>query len=359
MLTTSVKESFLPLIRQGIGHSADALAQNYDWKSIETLSAEHGLSAIMVDGVELLPDDKRPPKDVLLQWIGETLQNYEYRYDAYQKTISEMASFYNQHGFKMMVLKGYGCSLNWPKPNHRPVGDIDIWLFGKQKEADECLLKEKGIKVDTSEHHHTVFYWREFMVENHYDFLNIHQHKSSVVMEKIFKELGTDDSHSVDVDGEKVYLPSPNLHALFLLKHSMVHFAAEGINLRQLLDWAFFVEKHSSEIDWDWLEGVLEQYGMKKLYDIYNAICVGDLGFDVSLFRKGRFTHDLKDRVLNEILFPKYPPNDLPKSFVRRVFFKYKRWRDNEWKHELCYKENMWSSFWSGVWMHLLKPSQI
>ena len=35
------------------------------------------------------------------------------------------------------------------------------------------------------------------------------------------------------------------------------------------------------------------------------------------------------------------------------------RWRDNEWKHQLCYKDSMWSAFWSGVWNHLLKPSSI
>ncbi len=35
-----------------------------------------------------------------------------------------------------------------------------------------------------------------------------------------------DDTYTLDVCGEKVYLPSPNLHALFLLKHSMSDFAA-------------------------------------------------------------------------------------------------------------------------------------
>lgn len=93
----------------------------------------------------------------------------------------------------MMVLKGYACSLNWPKPEHRPCGDIDIWLFGQQKEADKALSKEKGIEIDKSHHHHTVFYWGEFMVENHYDFINVHQNKTNAKLEKVLKELGKDD----------------------------------------------------------------------------------------------------------------------------------------------------------------------
>lgn len=358
MLSLEVRESFLSLIRLGIGHSSDALIHAYDWKTIEALSAEHGLSAVMVDGIEQLPDNKRPPKEVLLQWIGETLQSYEYRYDSYQKTIYEMASFYSQHGYKMMILKGYGCSLDWPRPNHRPCGDIDIWLFGKQKEADAVLVKEKGISIDETHQHHTVFNWQEFTVENHYDFINIHHHKSNAKFEDLLKELGQDDSHFVEVDGEKVYLPSANLNALFLLKHIMMHFAAEGITVRQLLDWAFFVEKHTNYIDWDWLESVLDEYGMKKLYDVFNAICVEDLGFDARIFNGVQFNPNLKERVLKEIICPVYPIEP-PKWFVNRVFFKFRRWKDNAWKHKLCYKESMWSAFWSGVWNHLLKPSSI
>lgn len=73
----------------------------------------------------------------------------------------------------MMILKGYACSLDWPKPEHRPCGNIDIWLFGKQKEADALLANKKGLEIDSSHHHHhTIFYWRDFMVENHYDFFD-------------------------------------------------------------------------------------------------------------------------------------------------------------------------------------------
>ena len=77
-----------------------------------------------------------------------------------------------------MVLKGYACSLDWPRPEHRPCGDIDIWQFGEQKKAD-AAMKNEGIEVDSSHHHHTVFYWNGFMVENHYDFINVFQHKSA------------------------------------------------------------------------------------------------------------------------------------------------------------------------------------
>lgn len=359
MLTLSnTYNAFLALTRLGIGHSSQGITCDSNWSEIQALAVQHGLSAVVLDGIERVPDNCRPPKEILLEWIGEILQSYEQRYELYRQVIAEMASWYNTHGFKMMVVKGFACSLDWPKPEHRPCGDIDIWLFGKQKEADDDLSKEKGIKVDTSHHHHTVFDWKGFLVENHYDFINIYHHKSNAEFEKILKELGQEDAYNINLNGERIYLPSPNLHALFLLKHLMMHFASEGITIRQLLDWSFFVQANGKKIDWKMVWEVLERFGMKEMLNILNAICVEDLGFDSNIFPQVQFNPILKDKVLNEILSPEFS-NQVPRGLFKRVLFKLRRWKGNAWKHELCYKESMWSAFWSGVWGHFLKPSSI
>ena len=353
------KEAFLALVRLGLdNHHVGGLPPNLDWDAIKLLAEEQGLSAILMDGIEKVSDEKRPPRHVLLHWIGNTVQAYEYRYARYCHAVAELAAFYKVNGVKMMLIKGLACGIYWPKPDHRPYGDIDVWLFGKQEDADNSIEREKGIRIDKSEHHHTVFYWRDFMVENHYDFINVHHHKSNAEIERILKELGRDDSYTIEIKGEKVYLPSPNLHALFLIKHMMMHFAAEGITLRQLIDWAFFVKAHSEDVDWDWVSGVLEQYGMKELFYVFNAICVKDLGFETEVFQQVQFNPSTKERVLNDILFPEFS-RILPKGLFLRLLYKFKRWRGNAWKHRICYKESMWGSFWRGVWNHFLKPASI
>lgn len=319
-------------------------------------------------------------------WIGEVMEGYEKRFLDYRSSLAELAAFYNSHGFKMMVLKGYACGLNWPKIEHRPYGDIDIWMFGKQKEADALLEKTNtnhtddtnDFKIDKSHHHHTVFNWMGFTVENHYDFENVHHHKSSVELEKVFKELG-DISHtestentesaglrisSIELSGNKVYLPSPNHHALLLLKNSMTDFAAFYVTLRYVLDWGFHVERYGKEIDRVWLEGVAEQYHMKDYYNCINAICVEDLGFQLvdslkfkvdSLLESVEF-RKLKGRVLADILEPKFSRVPPDKRLLPKAWYMYRRWKGNEWKHKMCYNESMWSAFWSGIGNHLVKP---
>ena len=425
-MTRDLREAFISLVRLGIGHTDTTdIIDKVDWVALKALAAKQGLTAVVLDGIGTLQKAAKPservqefkvemPQKLRRQWIGEVIRFYENRYQQYEKAIGSLAGFYNQHGFKMMLLKGYACSLDWPKPNHRQCGDIDIWLFGKQKEADalleslefrveglEPVNKVQRIKIDNSHHHHTVFRWEGFSVENHYDFVNVYAKKSSKELEVIFKELGNESNvnpnvnfndnpndndnslkpetwnlkpetwnlkpetslrgtriPSVEVNGEKVYLPSPDLHALFLLKHTMMHFASEGIMLRQLLDWAFFVENHGTEVDWAYVIAVLDNFGMRQMFNIMNAICVYDLGFDEGLFPEVQYVPDMKDKVLNEILEPRYSAS-VPKDFFTRIVFKIRRWRDNRWKHRLCYNDSLWSAFWRGVWGHLLKPASI
>ena len=356
MINLMAYGDFLSLVRLGIGNGSGVyISAKPDWDEIDALATQQGLSAVIVDGIEKLPAEKRPPQGLLLQWIGGTLQDYEYRYKQYKKAIGSLAGFYNQHGFKMMVLKGFACSLDWPKPEHRPCGDIDIWQFGKQKAADAVLAGNADVRIDGSQHHHTVFEWVGFTVENHYDFINVHHHPSHRGLEKIFKELGKDDNHYVEVQGEKVYVPSPNLHALFLLRHALNHFASIGINLRNVLDWAFFIEKHTKEIDWKWLLWVIDKYHMQDFYNCINAICVEDLGFNSSIFPSVQFLPSLKEKVLNDILAPEFTIED-PDGLIRKWIHKHRRWKGNRWKQELCYKESAWSAFWSGMMIHLVKP---
>ena len=359
----SSEGTFLKLVRLGIGHTADALPASVDWPAIQALAVKQGLLAVVLDGIGRLMQEGSPQacgmdRTLKKQWIGQVLRDYEYRYDLYRRAIAELAGFYNARGFQMMVLKGYACSLDWPRPGHRPSGDIDIWLFGKYREADAALSAEQGVAIDKSHHHHTVFRWRKFSVENHYDFVNVHARRSSREMEKLFKELGLDDAHFVEVDGERVYVPSPDLHALFLLKHAVSHFASTDINLRQLLDWAFFMEKHGKDVDWEWLLPVLDAYHLRDFFNCVNAICVEDLGFDSDSIPYVPFDPKQKGRVLDEILSPEFS-EESPKGLLPRLSFKYRRWKANAWKHEMCYNESRWSAFWSGIWNHLLKPSSI
>lgn len=356
---------FLNIVRSGIGHTISPLSFEPDWNVIKSLASQQGLIAIVLDGLnnlyqkrEILVHDVIKQQE-LLTWMGE-VYICENQYLNYKSQISNLAKFFNDNGFRMMILKGYGLSLNYPKPFHRPVGDIDIWLFGDYKRADIILLDKYGIKVKKNEPHHTIFEWNGYVVENHYDFLIAQTIKTNTRIEPILKKMATDDTHTIEINGEKVCLPSPNFNALFLLRHMLMHFVAIGINLRQILDWAFFVEKHTKKVDWKWLNGILEEFHMKEFFNIINAICVDDLGFNKEIFPSIQFLPELKERVLGDILAPEYDWMDAHRlNLIPRMLFKFRRWKSGAWKRKLCYKESDLETFLWGIRSHLLKPATI
>lgn len=103
-MLTNIQESFLQLVRLGIGTSKDAkISNDMNWVALKDIADRHGLSAIVLDGLNEVLNSKSPISNlkpqIKLSWIGEVMQNYEQRYAKYEKAISSLAKFYNQHGF--------------------------------------------------------------------------------------------------------------------------------------------------------------------------------------------------------------------------------------------------------------------
>lgn len=329
-----------------------------DWNAIYKLSAAQGVLAVAWDGLQRLIDagviaeDMRPSRSEMLQWVYN-VQTIEDKYHRQKEVIGRLAKLYSSAGIDMMVLKGYGLSLCYPVPEHRPCGDIDIWLYGCQKQADD-LLRNRGIKVDEDVHHHTVFHLAGIMIENHFDFLNVHAHVSNRGLEKILQEQVKVEHESVPVGEGRVKLPPANFNALFLLRHSASHFAAEKIGLRHLTDWALFVERYGDEIDWTWLERVAREYNMHRFLYCLQYAAAECSGMDIRRFHD--FGVDkLAGRVLNDVLFPEFSEQK-PAGFIKLNIYKCRRWWANRWKHNIVYRESLFATFFQQLYSHLLKP---
>ncbi len=315
-----------------------------EWRKLRSFATRQGISAFIFDAVSELPEGIRPGQEVLIQWIGSVLMQ-EANYNRHANAISEISAFYASHDIKMMLLKGWGLSLNYPHPNHRPTGDMDIWLYGNQTKGDESLESEKGIHPIKSSHH-TVFTFNGVEVENHITFIETDCHKPDGSEELLLKYATTEPALEVaGMNGNKILLPSVNFNAYFLLRHSSAHFATENITLRHLLDWAFFVEKYHKDIDWDTLYANANAKNIHIFLDCQNAICVDKFGFPQNHFPVRTHRPKLKERVYNDILFPEFhdkAPN-MRQNFAKYCYVKTKRHFANRWKYSITYRENFLS----------------
>ena len=348
-------------------------------QKIYKIAVAHGITAVVWDymqqakaGDESALQGQPLSKAEMIKWMV-TVEQIERKYEHQKSVIAKLAKFFAQYGIKMMILKGYGLSLNYPVPNHRQCSDIDVWLFeekltedggverlGVQQKADMLLHEHYNIPIDDGKHHHTVFYVDGVMVENHYDFLNIHAHRSNRDIEARLWQLTRQPMELVEVDGAEVYLPSPDFHALFILRHSASHFAAERIGIRHLLDWKFFVERYFEKIDWKGLFVFAEQMNMHRFLNAMNAICIDKLGLPVRCVPEFNREEKLTVRVWNEIMQPEFNETQ-PRNvgYLKSWAYMFRRWWANRWKHRIVYRESLFSTFVVQIWSHMLKPKSL
>ena len=253
--------------------------------------------------------------------------------------MQSLAAFYLNQGLKIMVLKGFGLSLNYPVPSHRPCGDMDIYLFGDQEKADKLIHDEFCININKAHHHHTVFLFQGEIIENHYDFLNVHVRPSNKRIEAKLKSLANLDVN----DNHNILFPSVAFNAIYLLRHCAAHFASTEMTVRQVLDWGLFMEKHHREIKWDEYIPYLKEEGMYRFYNLFGLFCMTHLGFDASIFN-GLFSDSLFERFSNEIMEPEFKDHENG-NLLHSLSVKLRRWWHNRWKNRLCYPDRAWEEF--------------
>lgn len=358
---------FLELIQVSIGHRNElsAMPTGKQWALLFERAKTHALIGLCFDGIQKLGAtalgtiDSDSAEEVrihqvlgmdkkqYLRWMSMTLK-VQAAYDRHEFYIMKLAEFYEKEGIGMMLLKGYGLSRFYPHPRLRTPGDVDVFLFDLDeghdsalpvwKRGDEAIRRRLKVEVRNDCEHHTKFRLDEIMVENHYDFINTRIRRSSGKLEKDFKTIAQDHTNFIEITGQRIYLPSDRLNALFLLRHAAGHFASEGITLRNVLDWAFFVQS-AQQLDWNWLWGKAREYNMHRFLACLNAICIEDLGFATSVFVQKDYDSQLKERVLQEII--KNNDEVCPTSMWGRTY----RWWCHRWKHRICYSDSLFSSF--------------
>lgn len=349
---TAEEKVLLHLIRLATGRENDTrLAADVDWQRVYALSIEQNVCSVACDGLLRL-DDCGIDEDLRYKWIGQSMV-LENRYIAHARAIAHLATAYGKAGLKMMLLKGMGLSLNYPVPQHRAPGDIDIYLFGEWKKGDRLVHDAFGIEVDSGHEHHTTFRFEKQSVENHYDIINTKGTRSARWIEQELKRLAVSAECPVTIGGARVFLPPPDFNAIFLMRHMGQHFAGSEIKVRHVLDWGLFVERYKDSIDWGQVAALWERMGIGQFAGCVRSICQRWFGIECKgLEAMGEADGELVERVMNDILHPEFAEQK-PEGLLPVVMFKTRRFFANGWKKGLVYKESVAEHFVTGSLSHL------
>ena len=301
-VSASVKESFLALVRLGLGLPATDIRGDIDWQSLQELATQHGLSGVALDGIEQLPEQQRPGKLDLLQWIGEMLQN-ESSLSVQWDVACKMADVFDQNYIRTYILKGLVIAECYPNPNRRVSTDIDCFLLPKKGNFDAWslgneLLKYHGCKVGVDFYKHSDFYLQDVKVENHRFMTPCRGNKWLMKMETVLQSLLKEDKGKDKIASSNLCRPPVMASALFIIEHSYSHFMGEGLSWKYVADWVLFEKKHRKEIEWGSFLGLLEEFGLKKFFDSFNMICkflAGEVPEDALSKRDKKLLDDIWD----------------------------------------------------------------
>jgi hypothetical protein len=298
-------QTFFALVRAGLWET-DVLLITYgdiNWQEVYRLATEQSILGFVLAGLE--HSDVKPPKELLLQWIGE-VQQIEQRNKAMNGFIANLINNLRKEDVYCLLVKGQGVAQCYEKPLWRCAGDIDLLL------SDENYKKAKStlIPIASEVANEDVMTKHQALVINGFD-VELHGKMPFVISKRV--DNGIDEVlddvfcggnvRSWECNGTQVFLPSPDNDVILVFTHFLHHSFIEGVGLRQICDWCRLLYTYKDSLNYGLLESRIRKMGLMSEWKAFASLAVDTLGMPVELmpFYDAPFK-DKGEKVLRRVL---------------------------------------------------------
>ena len=281
------QKAFIRLLKAGLWEEHEkqvSLDYSVDWNEIYRYASEQMVLGLVLAGIERLSNDQRPPKEMLLQWIGE-IQMLEQRNLEMNRFIGLLVDKMRKEGIYTLLVKGQGIAQCYERPLLRSSGDVDFFMSETNyKKAKEFLLplsrtskperaysKELGLSIDP---------W----------YVEIHGSQRTCLSTRVDSEIDA-VQRSVFYEGKarswmngktQIFLPAQDEDVFIVFTHFLKHlFKEEGASIRQLCDLCRLLWTYKNKIDGKLLAMRLKGAGIMTEWKAFGACAVEYLGMPV------------------------------------------------------------------------------
>lgn len=249
----------------------ESLPEDVDWQALYDETRSQAIPLLIYD---CLTAEERTamPQDLLQQWKRTALSMlwWNEQVAAEQRNVLEKI---DRAGMPCVVLKGTSAAINYPNPQLRTLGDIDLLTAPEHRAAIRGLLEEMGYQPPQERHHcHDSMSNGRMVVELHWEPNGV---PDSALGDQIRTYLRPFINQPQIVDGIPMLPPCPR--AVVLLLHKLEHIVSSGLGLRQLCDWAVFVHREVTPECWKELSVLLDTFGLRIFAEVVTRICVDHL----------------------------------------------------------------------------------
>ena len=242
---------YFRFIRFSLGLDEDfgssGVLREFDWNGFLRFAKEQALAGIAFDGIQRLPKEQAPPKDMLMNWLmlSQTIRQQNLRMNR------ATAYIYNkvcQSGSRCCILKGQGNALMYPNPYSRMPGDVDVWVNASRKEIRrlaQMLAADGNGKIGEESRNHIEMTVKGISVELHSTpaIMNNPWHNRRM-QQWLRRNVDLQSSNLVLLpdNAGSVAVPTNVCNAIYQLFHLYHHYLYEGIGLRQFVDYYFVLK---------------------------------------------------------------------------------------------------------------------
>lgn len=329
-----------------------------EWSEVLSVASRQGMLPVIAQLFADISVEDARTRAVMVRGYAMA-ENCRQRYRHRLGTMRELATIFAEEGLDVMFMKGAALAQLYPDPQWRMFSDIDYYLFGKSAQGIEAMARHDIIN-SAYYHHHTQASLHGILLENHYDFVERVNHRYDIVLDDALKALAAREGRSARAaflgdDISNAYIMTPTMNAIFLMRHMSAHFVGETIPLRQLYDWALFLQKHARDVDWKLATELYGRSGMSVFAAIVQQLLHTHLHFDCEDCPIAPGDTEQAVKVWDSIVFP--PAQNPHKKFSLKYYlFETKTFVANRWKHKIVYPDESYPLlFLKYTWLGIKK----
>lgn len=259
-----------------------------DWEEIMFLSKMHCIQAIVFDEILKFPEYILPNQKLRVKMFA-AIEAVKYSNNKINSTLKKILKEYNNLDLKFINIKGPVCAINYPQPELRCTGDLDIYLYRKDdfKKANDWVISQ-GYKYykDEIKLGHWAFEYNDIIIENHNNITFFEKEKYNSAFERIISNiLSSKDFKSITINKQiQVVTLNETINYLYIYLHLFFHFIHGGTGFRQYMDWIYFSLAHKEKINREKMDELIKTFSIHYPISIFATIAIKYLGLSESHF---------------------------------------------------------------------------
>ena len=249
-----------------------------DWDSILKLAEKNSVGGLLY---ELLAGYAEIPKKQLtgLEKYSRKICRCNYRYLVASVQIKKA---FEKAGIPFCIMKGAAAAADYPVPDVRKAGDVDILLL-RPADLEQALGEIERLGFAKEEEQHSLHH----VGMKHPDGCEIEVHtmfaepfdnrKINKYLEQLVPESGKHIIYK-EIMGAELPVLEDAYHAYELLLHMLQHFLRKGFGIKLLCDWVTLWNRGLSDSETDTYLRLVTESGIKGFSDVITRTCVKYLG---------------------------------------------------------------------------------